>query len=234
MNTQIIKILPQHATVPTFENFSSYVLRNEGNITPRLFVDDFSRIQRQYLADKQRDLFCSEADTLASQLFEKKNFDLASIIMSTLCKVTQFFPDKLEPFAIKGYEIAKSKGDYVHMMARLNDLRKIYYRRPDKVYQYVQVLYKQEKCLKELTNHYESAIESFHTINRQPAAKRDYQQMLAHVQTEIGKLTKKKQPKDAKAKLLSARAFFEEQGNKKNVDYIDMLLGEIEIILARA
>ena len=232
MSYQTLKLLPQYITSSPMGGFSLQVLKNQNKMTPIAFAENFSEIQRQYFKVNKGDLFCSEADILASQLCEQRNYDFAGIIMSNLCKSFQYFPDKLEHFAIKGYKIAQSNGDYIHMMARLNDLRKIYYRRPDKLYQYVNVLYKQEKCLKELTNHYETATKSFRSIIRKPAPKEDYEQMLAHVQTEIGKLTKKKHPHDAKRKLLSARNFFSRTGNAKNVEYIDMLIKEIDTALA--
>lgn len=227
------KLLPYYQ--PTqLERFSTFVLGNQNQMSPQVFAEEFGKIQRLYLIEKQKDLFCSEADKLAGQLVEHKNNDFAGIIMSALCKLTQFFPEKQEPFAIKGYEIAKANGDSIHMMARLNDLRKIYYRRPEKLYQYIQVLYKQEKCLKELTRNYDNAVNSYQSVTRQAAKQRDYEQMLAHVQTEIGKITKRKHPHDAKAKLLSAREIFEQRGNHKNVEYINMLLNEIEAAITRA
>ena len=70
------------------------------------------------------------------------------------------------------------------------------------MYDYIQVLYKQEKCLKELTNHYESAIASFQTVVKNAASRTDYENMLAYVQTEIGKLTRKKHQNAANGKKL--------------------------------
>ena len=227
------KLLPYYP--PTkLEQFSRFVFDNQNQISPRIFAEEFGKIERQYLIEKQKDLFCSEADRFAGQLAEHENNDFAGIIMSALCKLTQLFPEKQEPFAIKGYKIAKANGDPIHMMARLNDLRKIYYRRSEKLYQYIQVLYKQEKCLKELTKNYANAIKSYKSVTRQAAKQRDYEQMLAHVQTEIGKITKRKHSHDARAKLLSAREIFKQHGNTKNVKYINMLLSEIEAAISRA
>lgn len=216
MNTQL-----------TIENFSRFLAQSKGQISPQTFADEFSKIRRNYLSSSQRDTFCSEADILATKMIEENNTDFAGIILSSLCKLTQYLPEQLEHFALKGLQVAKSNKDTVHIMARLNDLRKIYYRRPDKLYEYIQVLYQQEKCLKELTRNYDQAIGSFHSLSRIAAQKRDYDLMLAHVQTEIGKLTKRKHPQDAQAKLISARQTFETRGYKQNVEYIDMLLNEI-------
>lgn len=196
--------------------------------TPENFTKYFSEIQKKYLSAHQRDVFCLEADSLGAQMLEEKKFDFAGIIYSALCKLTQYFPEQLEMFARKGFLSAKANKDPIHMMARLNDLRKIYFRNPDKLYEYIQVLYKQEKCLKELTQNYEKAVSSYQSVNRIPAPREDYEVMLAHVQTEIGKITKRKHPHDAKAKLISAREIFKNKGNLKSVEYINMLLSEIK------
>ena len=141
------------------------------------------------------------------------------------------FPENKNPFAIKGYEIAKANGDPIHMMARLNDLRKTYYRRPEKLYQYIQVLYKKKNSLKELTRNYDNAVNSYQSVTRQSCKQRDYEQMLAHVSNRKSvKLQKEKRPHDAKSKLLSAREIFEQRGNTKNVEYINMLLLKLRLI----
>lgn len=212
---------------PTLENFSKFLQNNRGQLSPQEFAEKFGKVQRQYLTSKQKDLFCTEADILAEQMVKEENHDFAGIIFSALCKITRYFPEKLEFFALKGLKIAKIKGDFVHMMARLNDLRKVYYRNPEKLFEYVQTLYQQEKCLKELTKNYDEAITSYNTVTRQAAPKKDYELMLAHVQTEIGKITKRKHPHDAMKKLLSARETFETRGYTQNVQYINMLLSEI-------
>ena len=220
--------LARNAQIPTFERFARFVLENQEHITPLGFSKDFGSMQKMYMKSKSSDFFCSQADELAGRLVESSNTAFAGIIMSALCKLTEFFPEKLEGFAKKGYEIAKSNGDYIHMMARLNNLRKVYQGRFDKLYEYLQVLYKQEKCLKEMTNHYESAVGKYQSVVRNAASRNDYENMLAYVQTEIAKLTRKKHPYDAQAKLLNARQIFEKRGNHQSVGYINMLLSKIQ------
>lgn len=227
MSQIVPKLLNQSTSISALQRFSIFVLDNQKQISPRVFADEFGKVQKIYLSEKQRDLFCAEANVLAEELMAIENKDFASIIMSVLCKMTEFFPEQLEGFAKKGYEIAKSRGDYVHMMARLNNLRKVYQGNYDKLYDYIQVLYKQEKCLKELTNHYESAIASFQSVTKNAASRSDYENMLAYVQTEIGKLTRKKHPQDAYNKLINAREIFEKRGNHQSVGYINMLISKI-------
>ena len=227
MNYTTPKLLPQYTPLASFKAFSSFVLENQRRMTPQCFAQELGNIQKSYMRAKQRDLFCSEADMLADKLSEQKNNDFAGIIISAICKLTQFFPEQLEPFAQKGFIIAKANGDFIHMMSRLNDLRKIYYRNPNKLYKYLQVLYEQEKCLKVLSNNYDTAVNSYRTVNRHAANRVDYAQMLAHVQTELGKLIKRKHPEEAKEKLLSAREIFNSRGNTQHLGYINMLLREI-------
>lgn len=220
----LLKALPS----PNIDTFSRYVLGNSKSITPRMFSKNFGEIRSSYIAKGKLDEFCSEASGLAKKLSELENNDFAGIIMSSLSKVDRIPFATSEKIALQGYDIAKKNGDYVHMMARLNDLRKIYTRRPDKLYNYINVLYKQEKCLKQLSKHYDEAVAGYKTVSREAASQYDYTQMLAYVQTEIGKLTKAKHPHDALKKLISARQIFENSGNKRSVSYIDMLISEIK------
>lgn len=209
------------------QSFSDFVLSNRKMISPRVFSEEFGKIQRGFLAGNDRDLFCLGASRFAKNLAANDNKDFAGIIYSRLCKLMEFSPVELEKYAKEGYKIAELNGDYVHMMARLNDLRKVYMKRPEKLYDYIQVLYKQEKCLKHLSKHYDSAVATYQSVSRKPASQHDYEQMLAYVQTEIGKLTKVKHPNDAMKKLLSAKNIFEKSDNKHAIKYVDMLISEI-------
>jgi hypothetical protein len=219
---------------PEIKNFSDYIITHQNELTSVEFSKEFGKLTKKCCKSQcERDEFCTQADILAASLEKGQHNDFASMIMSTLCKVAEFMPEKLEEFAQKGYEIAKTNGDCVHMMARLNNLRKLYFRKPNKLNKYVEVFYKQEECLKELTSNYKQATKSYHSIFRRPATKNEYENMLAYVQTEIGKLIKKKHPEEAQEKLLSARAIFAKGENYESVVYIDMLLKEIQTTLAK-
>ena len=220
LNKQVIAIV--------FDKFGRIIADNGEHLTVTRFSKSFTNIKRSLLSFDSNDYFCYEADRLAIDLVKRKKNDFAGIIYSSLCKINEYIPRNLEKFAKKGYEVARENGDYVHMMARLNDLRKIYMNKPDKLYDYIQILYKQEKCLKQLTRHYEDSVASYRSIIRKPATKSEYLQMLAYVQTEIGKLTRRKHPNDAKRKLLSAREYFVQSNNEQSVKYIDLLIDKIE------
>jgi len=214
--------------LPDFNKFSEFVMKNQKQMSPRVFSQQLVSVQRDFLAARQRELFCSEADKLAQKLFEEENGNFAGIIYSTLTKLTEFFPNELEIYAKKGLKVAEANGDYVHMMARLNNLRKIYIDKPDKLYDYIQTLFAQEKCLKRLTKFYDESTENYKTIIRKAASKEDYEKMLAYVQTEIGKLTWRKHPNDALKKILSAQRIFKEKGLTQSVEYIDLLVARIK------
>jgi len=211
--------------ITTFSDFTQEVLLNRQNITPKEFSLKYSTLQKEMSADE----FCAKSEELIESLNKpsaEKN-DFIGIMYSTLCKMNEFIPNQMEKYAIAGFEHAQRQEDYVHMMARLNNLRKLYTNKPDKLFAYIQVLYKQEKCLKQLSKNYDECISNHNTIFRPPATQQQYETMLAYVQTEIGKLTKKKHPNDALKKLASARQIFEKQKNEKSILYIDMLISEI-------
>lgn len=214
--------------LPDFGMFTEFVLKNQKQISPRNFSQELGKIQKEFVLAKQRKLFCKEADELATKLVAEENGDFAGIIYSALTKLTEFFPKELEIYAKKGYAVARKNGDYVHMMARLNNLRKVYMDQPDRLYDYIQTLYAQEKCLRKLSKSYETAADTYKTISRKAASKEDYQKMLAYVQTEIGKLTWKKHPNDAMRKLINAQHIFAQRGDTRSVDYINMLMSKIE------
>ncbi len=220
MNTGIIR------------NFSNYLARKGQKISPQDFSEKFQLIQKKYLKSSERDAFLRESETLADTMVNREQYDFAGILLSKLCKLTRYIPEELEPFAYRGLEVAKRNNDPIHAMARLNDLRQVYFRVYDKFPQYIKVLFEQEKCLKNILGDYSRATESFRCLARKPAQKREYELMLAHVQTDIGKVTKRKSPVSAKEKLLEARDFFGKNGYSQHVEYIDMLLSEIECSLS--
>jgi hypothetical protein len=226
-----IQIKPQIEALQEFTNFTKKVLKNNNQITPTDFFNDYINIQRSCLPSLKRDMFCHEADKFVTELEEKNHHDFAGIVISSLCKLTDLIPDLHEYFAIKGYKLAKANGDVLHSMARLNELRKIYYKRPERLKDYLNVMYAQENCLKKLAYDYNSAISTYHSITRPPAKQEEYKTMLAYVQTELAKITKRKHPHQAIKKLNNAREIFLGKGNQKSVEYIDMLLNEIQIQL---
>jgi hypothetical protein len=225
------KIIPPMQALEEFSKFKNAVFKNSAQMTPVEFSKGYRDIQKNCLPSLKRDVFCREAEKFASELVENKSTDFAGIIMSSLCKLTDFYPQLQEGFAIKGYHIARANGDILHEMARLNDLRKIYYQKPDRVKDYIGVMYAQEGCLKQLVYNYDSAVSTYHSIQRTPASQKEYKTMLAFVQTELAKLTKRKHPVGAMNKLVNAREIFVENNNKQSVQYIDMLLGEIRMQL---
>lgn len=222
----MIKVRPQEI-LPDIRYFGRYVMNRKNRVSNEFFSDELGRIERQYIKYCQEDTFCIETDKLADKLFKTKNFDFVGIIMSTLCKLNEGFPHNLEYFALKGYGISRRNGDYVHMMARLNDLRKVYIGKPDRLYDYLNVLYAQEYCLQKLAKNYNRSIASFRTVRRPPAPKSSYEQMLAYVRVEISKLIRRKHPDEAMQKLSSALRVL--KGNdKKGADYARLLIRKIE------
>lgn len=213
--------------IPDFKKFSEFVLQNQKQMSPLVFSQQLGEMQRGYLMAKQRELFCQEADKLADKLVEAENGNFAGIIYSSLTKLTEFFPKELEVYAKKGAKVAEVNGDYLHLMARLNNLRKVYIDRYDQLYNYINTLFAQEKCLRKITSSYDSITQQYKTVTRKAAPKETYENMLACVRTELAKLIWKKHPHQAEQKFLDARKIFEKNGQKQSLEYIDFMLSKI-------
>ena len=123
--------------------------------------------------------------------------------------------------------MAEVNGDYLHLMARLNNLRKVYIDRYDQLYNYINTLFAQEKCLRKTTSSYDSITQQYKTVTRKAAPKETYENMLACVRTELAKLIWKKHPHQAEQKFLDARKIFEKNGQKQSLEYIDFMLSKI-------
>lgn len=213
--------------LPDFKVFSKQVLYQK-DMTPKLFSAELRSIKKDYMLANERKLFCQRADILAEQLESGQKQNFAGIIYSLLAKITERFPRELEYYAYKGYKAAQRNGDAIHMLARLNDIRRLVYCQPSRLHDYVNVLFEQERCLKTITSSYENVIKNFQTISRKPAPKKDYETMLAYIQTELSKLIWKREPKLALQKLKSAQDIFRHVGDKGNNEYITLLMCRIK------
>ena len=219
--------IPPHA-IETVRNFSRYVLENRDAISNKTFAKHLCQLGSSYRKNQlTEDIFSREADMLADELFELNKFDFVSIIMSKLCKINRYRIDALEFFAKKGLSIAEIQGDYVHMVARLNDLRNIYFNNPAYKNEYIHVLRKEENYLKIITQSYDDAKKSFGTCGHKMAPLETYELMLAQIQADLAKYIKNCNPQEAKKKLTSALRLFNKHGVKKPVKYIAHIYVEI-------
>ncbi len=209
-------------------DFSRYVLENRDVISNKTFAKQLCLLGNSYRKTRlTEDIFSREADMLADELFDLNKFDFVSIIMSTLCKINRYRMDALEFFARKGLSIAEIQGDYVHMVARLNDLRSIYFNNPAYKNEYLHVLQKEEKYLKIITEHYDAAQQSFRTSGHKMAPLETYELMLAQIQADQAKYIKNCNPQEAKKKLISALRLFNKHKVKKPIPYIAHIYTDI-------
>lgn len=215
-------------TVQSVRDFGHYVEKNHKTVSAQYFAKKLWELDKRYgQSPVTREVFSYEADMLADKLFALKRNDCVSIIMSLLCKTNKYCAPALEFFAGKGLDIAIINRDYVHMVARLNDLRTVYCNAPGQLHTYIRILEDEERCLLYITKSYDGAKHSFNTIGKKMAPKEKYEIMLAQVQLELAKLIKNKHPKTAFKKLASAERIFIKYNDRKTLDYISKLFHEI-------
>ena len=211
-----------------FNLFGDFVMKNRRTLTPRIFQKELFKMKELYLENNSRKWFCEEADNLAQQLHENGASDLSGVIYSTLVKLCELHPTHMQKYAMRGLEVARSQGDNVHIVARLNDMRKLYDRTPGKFHDYINVLYAEEHYLRKLAFNYDEAIKTYSTIERKPATKEEYTRLLAFIQTEIAKLTWRRHPVEALVRFVQARYIFRTSGDKQcYIDYTNKMVRQV-------
>ena len=210
-----------------FSKFSQFVKQHSQELTPRCFSEQFGYLENDFLHNGELDNFCINSKILIEESIKEKRKDLASIIISSLCKIVGLPDGKLEEFAKIGLQIASDNNDTIHMMGRLEDLRRLYFGKNNYFKQYLNTLFQEEKCLQHIIDNYREIRDNNKTIFRTIKPIISYKKMLAFIQIDIAKLTKNYHPKEAEQRLLSAKELLIGTNNAKTYKYIDMLLDKI-------
>lgn len=162
---------------------------------------------------------------LAERLVHLDNGNLAGIIYGVLIKMNKNNPDIVEPLAQNGLAIAKRFHDPVHIMARYEDLRRIYSVSSPKSEKLIKILYDEKRALSDICKNYNSAATRYHTINREMKPLENYKIMLCEVKVQLAKLLiVQNKPNDAKQELLSANEILSDVGKGRCYKEVQKLL----------
>ncbi len=162
---------------------------------------------------------------LAEFLVSCGESSLAGITYSFLIKLNKNNAQLIEKFATKALAIAKRQHDPVHIMARANDLNKIYRITEPGSDKHIKILYEIKRALAGICKNYESTQKRYMSVSTKMKPRKQYEIMLANIKTEIGELLRFKDPKLAEEELLSAREIFTKLGYTDKIKQINKLLG---------
>ena len=191
------------------------------------FVSQMNHFEKRYKKAGLENQFAISIFTFAEKMDKLGINDLPGIIYSSLMKMPFIKSEVKELYALKGLEYAQNQGDSIHTLARLVDLEKIY-KKNGNTHKYTRILFQEEKVLVNICSNFKNAKESYKTYSREHSRLKKYETELAKTRVDIAKVILNTNPKQAKILLTKARKFFCSEKRNKEVDFVDLMLSELE------
>lgn len=212
-----------------FESKVTKIITKKEKIDPGSFFAELNSICKKFVANNQLDRINKNNLKFAEKLVALGDGRLAAIIYSLLIKLNSNNIELVEHFATNGLIIAKRFHDPVHIMARCEDLRRIYNVTCPQSEKMLKVLYEEKKALNSITKNYTNAQNKFQTLSRDMKPLENYQIMQGAIQIQIAKMLKNTNPKESIKELESANALLSNLGKGKYTKEIQKLLNEIKL-----
>ena len=187
--------------------------------TVRFIGDSFEYQGQKYLMN-------SNGGNFAESLVSQNRFDLASILYGILIKSNSNNPALLEHFAQRGLAAAKKSKDPIHIMARADDLNKLYRMTEYGSKKHLKALSEEKCALLDIVKNYRKAVQNYKTITRKPLSLDHYEFMLCGIRMEIAKITMDSNPFIAINELEAAQKLIRKYGDGTLTRRIEMLLDE--------
>lgn len=211
-----------------FESKVTKIVTKKDKVDPSSFFAELNSIFNKFIENNKLDKINKSSVKLAEKLVGLGDGRLAAIIYSLLIKANSNNVQLVEHFATSALAIAKRINDPVHIMARCEDLRKIYSTNCPPSEKLLRILYEEKRALNFITKNYEGAQNRFQTISKQMKPIENYKIMQAGIQIEIAKILKNTNKTDAIIELESAYSLLSNIGQGKYTKEIKKLLREIK------
>ena len=192
------------------------------------FISQLNQFKKKYKRAGQENTFAENIFAFAEKMRDIGIDDLPGIIFSNLMKMPFLKPQVKEVYAIKALEYADENGDKIHILARLVDLEKLYKQNKD-MHNYKRILFREENVLNNICNNFKNAKKTYRTYSRENSSLKKYELELAKTRVDIAKLILKSNPQKAQIILGKARFIFNRENREKEVNFVDMMLDEIQI-----
>lgn len=203
------------------------ISQRKEKVDTKSFYAQLAGIGDRFEECSQREVMNRNSKRLAETLVNLGNGSLAGVIYSFLIKLNHNKPALVEQLAYNGLAIAKRFNDPVHIMARCEDLNKIYSITDPKSPKRLRLLYDEKRALNKICQDYDKAQDRFMTISRKMKPLESYQRMLCHVKIRIARAEKKNNPNQAIYELESAKEIANELKSEKLLKIIDSVFKDI-------
>lgn len=210
-----------------FERQVTQIVSKKEKVEPSSFFGELNALFNKFLETNQIDKINKNGTKFAEKLVGLGDGRLAAIIYSLLIKANEGNQELVERFAINGLAIAKRFNDPVHIMARCENLRKIYNVTSPQSEKMLKILYEEKRALNSITKNYESAKNRFQTISKEMKPVENYQIMQGAIQIQIAKILRNTNKNAAIIELNSAYDLLKSVGKGKYTKEIEKLLDDI-------
>lgn len=221
--------IPPVETFKNFRNRVSYNIKENKQINLKSFACDLNDICNIFEAKHQRKDLNRVSSRFAESLVNLGQPSLAGIVYSTLIKLNEGNIKLIEELATKALAIAKRQHDPIHIMARANDLKRVYKIIAPGSEQHLKALYTTKRALVDICINYKETKRKYKSVTAKMKPLEQYEIMLASIRTEIAKVIKTKEPKTAKLELLSARESFQKLELEDKVQEVDKILKGLKV-----
>lgn len=192
-----------------------------------VFIGRLNRYEREYKKAGMVENFADTIFVFAENLAKSGMEDFAGIIYSSLMKLPIKNLEVKEKYALRSLEFYEKRGDSIHALSRMIDLKKIY-TKMGKSGKYVKMLFREEAELKKICANFKTAKQGYNTYKREENPLARYEIQLAHAKLEIAKVVKRETPDTAKVILEKSKKIFSKYSREKEVAFIDLMLSEIK------
>ena len=212
-----------------FEHQVTKIVSKKEDIEPSTFTDSLNKLFDKFISNNKIEKMNKNCTKLAEKLVGFGNGKLAAIIYSALIKANSNNPELVERFAINGLAIAKRFNDPVHIMARCENLRRIYSVTEPQSEKLLTVLYEEKRALNQISKNYQKVQNRFQTVTSEMKPVEKYQIMLCAIKIQIAKIIEKSNPKEAINELKEAKVLLGKDKNGELLQEVEKLLSEISV-----
>lgn len=190
---------------------------------PTELKDEFLRLNTKHVRSGMGDSFLYKTEKLSGHLLKKGNLKLANIFINELGKIYLRIGDVelAEKTIRKSIKISTLLNDNIHVLARLNDLEYLYkaINNKEKLFK---ILKEKQKCAIEIINNYEKSVKNFNSLMKAPTSLESIKKQLAYTYNDMAELLLPKKPKESLKLIQKTKEIYEELGQKKEVDFLEV------------
>ncbi len=236
MNAILNKSITIKRYNPLYKGYKNFVKNfSKESVSQNEIKTEFIYLQDRFVKEGQTEAFCANSENLIEQLITNGREKIANILLNELGKLhlrKKHFP-LAEKYIIMSLNLSKNFKDNFHVLARLNDLERIYKATGERK-KLLGVLHNKKECIKEIINNYDVSVKNYQSIVRPPTSLDAVMVQLAYTYSDISDLLLRRRPQDSLNATVKARNIYQKLGRAKETQYLNVKIERIAQRLQRS